>query len=306
MRLRYLAVCAALLATAACDGESKNPVAPAGEASKVTAAANPRWSLYGSQTPTEILDATGGWEVGTRWTSSARGRVVGFRFYRAPGETGTNYGRLWNSSGQKLKTSNPFPSGTGWVTVMLDNPVEITANATYRVSVNTNTRQVKTGGGYAFNGHLSSGPLYSDGGYYGQPTGSMPTSSSASYFFVDVIFEEYVVVPKPDLYIGDINPFSATNVVTTVCNGGDAPAAASYTRYYHWQAPPVGPGQVVAFVDISTPALNPAECKNITPPAPDPSPAGYAHDYQATADIHGTVVESNESNNWFKRTWRRY
>jgi hypothetical protein len=304
MRLRYLAVCASLLAAAACGDETKNPALPDAEASRVTATANPRWSLYDSQTPTENLDATGGWEVGTRFSSTARGRVVGFRFYRAAGETGTNYGRLWTNTGTKLKTSNPFPSGTGWVTVMLDNPVEISANTTYRVSVNTNTRQAKTGGGYAYNGALSNGPLYSDGGYYGQPAGAFPTSSSASYFFIDVIFEEYVVTPKPDLYIYDINPFSGSSVVITVCNAGDAPAAASYTRYYHWQAPPVGNGQVVALVDLSTPAMNASECKNI--PVADPSPVGYAHDYQATADIGGVVAESNESNNWAKRTWRRY
>ena len=34
------------------------------------------------------------------------------------------------------------------------------------------------------------GPLTADAGYYGQPTGSMPTTSSTSSYFVDVVFEE--------------------------------------------------------------------------------------------------------------------
>ncbi|HEX6371112.1 MAG TPA: DUF4082 domain-containing protein [Longimicrobium sp.] len=303
MRLRYLAVCASLLATAACDGETKNPVAPTGEASRVTATANPRWSLYSSQTPTENLDATGGWEVGTRFTSSARGKVVGFRFYRAAGETGTNYGRLWTNTGTKLKTSNPFPSGTGWVTVMLDNPVEISANTTYRVSVNTNTRQAKTGGGYAFNGPLSSGPLYSDGGYYGQPAGSFPTSSSASYFFIDVIFEEYVAPPAmPDLYIGDINPFDGSNVYIRVCNNGTADAGASYTRLWHWVAPlSGGNGWWKTMVNIATPPIPAGQCVTIV--YASSSYYQYRNEYHVDADIGGVVAESIETNNRGVRTW---
>jgi hypothetical protein len=39
---------------------------------------------------------------------------------------------------------------------------------------------------------VDSGPDQSlaDAGYYGQPTGSMPTTQTGSIFFVDVVFEE--------------------------------------------------------------------------------------------------------------------
>ena len=106
-------------------------------------AQGPTWTIFTTQTPTETLDASPGWEVGTRFSSSKAGKVIGFRFWRAAGETGSNYGKLWTNSGQRLKMSKAFPSGTGWVEIYLDTPVSITANTTYRVSVNTNTKQVK-------------------------------------------------------------------------------------------------------------------------------------------------------------------
>lgn len=300
MRLKSLALCASLLAAAACDGKTNDPVLPS-PGPRLLAAAAPQWSLYSSQTPTEFLDAAPGWEVGTRFTSSKPGKIIGFRFYRAPGETGTNYGRLWTNSGKQLKQSRPFPSGEGWVTIMLDNYVDILANTTYRVSVNTNSRQAKTGGGYAFNGALGSGPLYSDGGYYGQPVGYWPYNSSASYFFVDVIFEEYP--SYPDLYIQNIDPFSGTSVTITVCNGGAAATDATRTRYFHSRSVPNTYPVTQTFLDLVTPAMAPGECKPLT--VSDSSATGYLHDFQATADIDSYVTESNESNNWLKRTWQR-
>ncbi|MFL5542155.1 MAG: hypothetical protein ACJ8J0_24425, partial [Longimicrobiaceae bacterium] len=50
-----------------------------------------RWTLYTSQTPESTLaGAEPGWEVGTRFYSTVPGRIVGLRFWRAVGETGTN------------------------------------------------------------------------------------------------------------------------------------------------------------------------------------------------------------------------
>lgn len=308
MRLKYLAVCASLAALAACDGPTDtNPILPT-TGGPALANGAPEWSLYSSQQPTEFLDAAPGWEVGTRFTSSKAGRILGFRFYRAPGESGTNYGRLWNSAGQRLKQSNPFPSGTGWVTVMLDNPVAITAGSTYRVSVNTNVKQAKTGGGYAYNGALSSGPLYSDGGYYGQPTGSMPTSSSASYFFVDVIFEEYVPpAPKPDLYVREIWPFDGQNVQITVCNNGNADSGAFNTRLWHWVAPlPTGQGWWKTMTDnIAFPNV-PAGNQCVTRSFASSSLRPYRNEYHVWADIGGVVAESDENNNRAVRVWEWY
>lgn len=298
MRLRYcFAVCASLLAMTACDDSGTNPVSPENTGASL-ANGMPEWTLYTNQLPDQVgEDPTSSWEAGSRFTTSKRGRVIGFRFYRAEGETGLNYGRLWTNSGQKLKTSRAFPSGTGWVTIMLDTPVEIQPNTTYRVSVNTNFRQVKRGGGYAFDGALGTGPLYSDGGYYSKGADNFPTTGSASYFFIDVIFEEYVITPKPDLYIYSISAADLQNVRVTVCNQGDADAGQSYTRIAHWVRSPWGSdGRWQTYVDVWTDVIAAnGGCRTVQVASPT-NPSMY-NEYHTTADSRGQVAESNESNN---------
>lgn len=267
-----------------------------------TAEAQTTWNIFTTQTPTETLDAAPGWEVGTRFSSSKAGKVIGFRFWRASGETGSNYAKLWTNTGTKLATSSAFPSGTGWVETYLNNPVSISANTTYRLSVNTNTKQVKKGGAYVFDGHIYNGPLFSDSGYYGQPLNAMPTAESASMYFVDVIFEE--TVPKPDLYISNINPFSGSNVVITVCNQGAGNAGTSYTRLAHWAAPlPTGQGQWLVIIDLYTPAIAAGQCTNVS--YGSSSPVGYHNEYHVDADSLGGVSETSETNNRLILYWNR-
>ncbi|HEU0078337.1 MAG TPA: DUF4082 domain-containing protein, partial [Longimicrobiaceae bacterium] len=118
------------------------------------------------------------------------------RFYRVTGETGTNTLKLWTDSGVLLASKNVVSTGAGWKTVLLRTPlgtdesVCLAPNTYYRVSVNTNAKQAKTPGYFATYGSITNGPLTADYSYYGQPTGSMPTSGSVSGFFVDVTFEE--------------------------------------------------------------------------------------------------------------------
>jgi hypothetical protein len=158
----------------------------------------PRSTIYTFQTPASTLDASPGWEVGTRFKSTRAGCVVGLRFYRAAGETGSNTVKLWSESGSLLRSATITGGSTGWNAVELryhqvgpyeDLSVCIPTNTYYRVSVNTNTKQVKTPGAFQED-PIVSGALTADAGYYGQPTGSMPTTSSVSSFLVDVVFEE--------------------------------------------------------------------------------------------------------------------
>lgn len=312
---RYLFVATAALALAACgDTDAGNPVAsaeggPERGPSLATAPVGTRWNIYSGQTPTETLAAAPGWEVGTRFSTSQKGKVVGFRFWRAAGESGTNTARLWTDNGQQLASASFTTSGTGWQTVYLpaNQQVSLTVNTNYRVSVNTNAAQVKTGGGYAYNGALGSGPLYSDGGFYGQPTGSMPTSSSASYFFVDVIFEEYV--PLPDLYIPQVVAFGGTNwqgqevINVTVCNGGDGAAGASTTRVHQWVALYAGGGYWAPYKDVATPALASGGCVTLQPTVNSVRQA--TNDYQVMADATDVLYESNEGNNWGRALYSR-
>jgi hypothetical protein len=158
-----------------------------------------RWTIFTTQVPQTTADAAPGWEVATRFTPSRAGRVVGFRFWKAAGESGTHTARLWSDTGSPLGQAVFQAEGaSGWQTVMLADvmlpDITLSAGTAYRVSVNTNVKQVKTGGGL-LGGPIVNGSLTADNAYYGQPTGVMPNTASSSTFFVDVIFED-TVLPK--------------------------------------------------------------------------------------------------------------
>jgi hypothetical protein len=186
---RLLTAAAAALTLAACAdaGTPVEPRTPAGpNLTKYYYGAE--W-IFTTQTPASTLgpDATGGWEAGTRFTTSREGIVTGFRFYKASGETGTHTARLWDSSGNEVAHQTfSGESSSGWQTVYLDAAVTLSAG-TYMVSVNTNVYQVKT---FAY---FDNNPIYrsfmtADAGAYGQPIGSKPSTISGSAFFVDVFY----------------------------------------------------------------------------------------------------------------------
>jgi hypothetical protein len=184
---RLLTTAAAALTLAACADagtpvESRDPAGP-----RMTPYYWDPQSIFTTQTPASTLDATGGWEVGTRFTTSRGGKITGFRFWKAVGETGTHTARLWSGSTQIASKTFTSETSSGWQTVYLVSPVTIEAG-TYMVSVNTNSYQVKT---FAY---FDNNPIYrsymtADAGAYGQPTGSKPPIISGSAFFVDVVFE---------------------------------------------------------------------------------------------------------------------
>lgn len=187
---RMLLATTAALALAACA--DANPVA-----TKRTPPDPSRLIIYGpvqtiftSQTPEQILDASPGWEVSTRFTLWTDGKISGYRFYKASGETGTHTIRLWSTSGTQLD-SKTFSSETssGWQTVTAN---KIISAGTYIVSVNTNEKQAKSYAWFTNNGPIEHDDIYADFSYYGQPTGSFPTSGSGSIYFVDVNFRPYV------------------------------------------------------------------------------------------------------------------
>src|SRR5687768_17321858 len=105
---RILLAAAAALALAACadagptssgpaDAES---TAPAGNMSAT--ALGDQWTIYSNQTPAEFLDASPGWEVATRFSTTVASCIIALRFYRAPNETGSNTVKVWTNSGTEL------------------------------------------------------------------------------------------------------------------------------------------------------------------------------------------------------------
>ena len=131
------------------------------------------------------------YELGTRFTSTVNGQITAIRFYKAPNESGTHTGRIWNASGQQL-ASVVFSGETasGWQEQALATRLAITANTEYMVTVNTgNTYYSNTDGG--LNSQITSGDLRTivgDNGRYG-PAGTYPTNSwQNSNYFRDVVF----------------------------------------------------------------------------------------------------------------------
>ena len=193
MKRAHLMITAAL-ALAAC-GDSRPALLEPGPPSF---SSGQSWAIFTTQTPQQILDASPGWEVATRFYTTVAGCISDLHFYRAPGETGTNRVKVWTNSGTLLLSETIASAGSGWRTLDLFPPgvgppinqeICIPEGTYYRVSVNTNTKQAKTFG-YLANGPIINGPLVADYSYYGQPTGSMPTQGSGSIYFVGVTFRE--------------------------------------------------------------------------------------------------------------------
>ena len=113
------------------------------------------------------------------------------RFYKDAAETGTHVGRVWTAGGQPL-ASVTFTGETasGWQQATLATPVDLSAGASYVVSVGLNTTFVMTNGG--LRSGFVSGPLSSvaDGrnGVFADAAGVFPTGSyNASNYFVDAV-----------------------------------------------------------------------------------------------------------------------
>jgi uncharacterized protein DUF4082 len=141
--------------------------------------------MFDEQAPATTANATPGYEVATQLSASKNGTITALRFYRAPGETGSNTVRLWTDTGVPLATATYSGTGTGWQQLAI-SPVSIAAGTRYRVSFNTNTVQGKTNCGLGSG--VTNGFLTAHQGFWGQPMGAMPTNASCSNFFADVVF----------------------------------------------------------------------------------------------------------------------
>uniref|UniRef100_UPI00056CDC5A DUF4082 domain-containing protein n=1 Tax=Bradyrhizobium sp. WSM1743 TaxID=318996 RepID=UPI00056CDC5A len=139
-------------------------------------------------------------EVGVKFTSSSAGQITALKFYRSPGDTGTDLLDLWSATGTKLASATfTNTTATGWQTVTLATPVSIAANTTYIASYHTSGAYVVTPN--FFTNDFTSGPLTApssasiSGGngvyaYGGTDTaGLFPSNTfSASNYYADVVF----------------------------------------------------------------------------------------------------------------------
>ncbi|MEV6237217.1 DUF4082 domain-containing protein [Lentzea sp. NPDC051838] len=136
-------------------------------------------------------------ELGTKVRFDGRGQVLGVRFYKGFGNSGTHTGSLWSASGQRLATGTFVGESTsGWQTLTFSSPVEVQANTTYVVSYYApNGRYSATGS--AFSSSHDYGSLHAlrsgvDGGNgvyrYGSGGGFPTNTYNGTNYFVDVIW----------------------------------------------------------------------------------------------------------------------
>ncbi|GFE68211.1 DUF4082 domain-containing protein [Chroococcus sp. FPU101] len=189
-------------------------------------------------TPTQTnLNDGNAYELGMEFTSLRSGQIHGIRFWKAANEIGTHIGKIWSTSGTLLASVtfiNETPSG--WQEQILETPLNIQANTTYIVSVNSNRSYVAISNGLG--NSIISGDFRTiadnSNGVYGQPN-TLPTQSfKNSNYFRDIIF---VVNPPPV----NNNPGTATvsGIVeenrTLTATVTDTDGLSNVTINYQWQ-----------------------------------------------------------------------
>ena len=131
-------------------------------------------------------------ELGLRFSADRNGQVLGVRFFKGSGNTGTHTGTLWSPAGTVLATGTfTGESATGWQTLTFASPVPITAGLVYTASY------LAPSGNYSytsadFAGGRDAAPLHatSNNDAYAYGTGGLPTNTyNNTNYFVDVVFQ---------------------------------------------------------------------------------------------------------------------
>lgn len=156
----------------------------------VTSGSTTSYSVFTTQTPA-TSGTDGPYELGMKFQSSSDGTITKIRYYKVNDEDGSHTGRIWSSSGTQLASvSFSGETSSGWQEATLGTPLNILANTTYVVTVNSNSAYGATNNG--LQSVVSNGPLSSiaDGsnGIYGT-INTFPTNSwQNSNYFRDVVF----------------------------------------------------------------------------------------------------------------------
>jgi hypothetical protein len=132
-------------------------------------------------------------ELGMAFTPSSAGSVVGVRFWKGTGNTGTHTGSVWDAAGNRLGTVTfTDETASGWQTAEFATAIPVVADETYVVSYYSPTGRFSATGGY-FATPRTVGPLTAPAGANGRYRygigGGHPTGSwNATNYFVDVLF----------------------------------------------------------------------------------------------------------------------
>src|SRR5262249_9823762 len=159
----------------------------------VTVTAVGPMSIFDSATPyNPAASDVNSIEVGVKFRSDVAGYILGLRFYKGSGNTGSHVGTLWNSSGTVLaRATFSGESASGWQQVNFPSPVPISPNTTYVASYHApNGHYAEDDYGFINSGY-NSGPLHAlangvdgpNGVYLYSTSSTFPTTDSGSANF---------------------------------------------------------------------------------------------------------------------------
>jgi hypothetical protein len=208
-----------------------------GAASSASPAVTPEDTLFDfTGTPVNIdTGDTAAVTLGVKFTADTPGTITGIRFYKAAANTGTHIGSLWTASGTLLATATFTNEGaSGWQSVALATPINVTAGTTYVASY------FAPAGHYsstmnAFTTGFDNAPLHAvpstNGVYAYGGSSTFPSNSyQATNYWVDVL---YAPPPPP----GQVTGVTATaqpgaaGVSWTAPSTGGAPASYTVTPF---------------------------------------------------------------------------
>jgi trimeric autotransporter adhesin len=135
-------------------------------------------------------------EVGMQFTSAISGFLTGVQFFKASTNGGTHLGNLWTSEGTQLaQVTFTNETSSGWQAAYFASPIAITANTTYVISYHAPQGHTAADNG-SFTTPVSNLPLQGlangqsvpNGVYKSGSSGFPTTASSATNYWVDVIF----------------------------------------------------------------------------------------------------------------------
>jgi len=136
-------------------------------------------------------------ELGVKFKADVDGAILGVRFYKGSGNTGTHIGNLWSAAGANLATVTfTGETASGWQHMNFANPVPITANTTYVASYFCPAGHYAGDNNY-FTVSYDNAPLHAlqdgaqggNGVYVYGGSSAFPSSTyQASNYYVDVIF----------------------------------------------------------------------------------------------------------------------
>jgi hypothetical protein len=170
------------------------------------------------------ITATGGVELGLKFSSDVAGTVDGVRFFKGTQNISTHTAELWSGAGQLLETASFIvESASGWQQVNFPTPVTIAANTTYVVSYQTSAPFISyTAGGLAAS--VDNAPLHAlaSGVSGGNSVFSYDTTPHMA------IFPNHTNSQSPNYWIDvAFTPSTATPSASSVFAASSAPAANS-------------------------------------------------------------------------------